>query len=263
MGCTKEEIEKQRKERLGVEKTNNQGCIMKIIEYINANHMTIQFLDEYKHIIHNVRWSHFTNGEIKNPYAKTVYQIGIKGDKYSSKTYEYKAWQHLMERCYDDKWKNKYKYYLNTSICNEWLLYENFYEWLHSQPNFDKWLNNRWALDKDILIKGNTVYSPETCCLVPPNVNSLFTKSNSIRGEYPIGVHWHKHKKIFAVKCRNPFIGKEIELGYYNDVNIAFNVYKEYKENIIKQVAEIEFNSGNISKQCYNAMMNYEVEITD
>lgn len=38
---------------------------------------------------------------------------------------------------------------------------------------------------------------------------------------------------------------------------------KKRKEEIIKQVAEMELSKGNISKQCYEAMMNYEVEITD
>lgn len=264
MGYTKEEIEKQKKDRLGLENVNNQGYIMKIIEYPNANHMTVQFLDEYNCIVQNVRWTHFVDGEIKNPYAKTVYGIGIKGNKYSSKSYEYKTWQHIMERCYSNKWRERYNYYSNTSMCKEWLLFENFYEWLHKQENFEKFLNgDRWAIDKDILIKDNDVYSPDTCCLVPVNVNSLFTKSNLIRGKYPIGVHWHKYNEKYAVKCRNPFINKEVELGYYDDVLTAFNVYKKYKENIIKQVAEIEYKSSNITKQCYDAMMKYEVEITD
>lgn len=39
--------------------------------------------------------------------------------------------------------------------------------------------------------------------------------------------------------------------------------YKKHKEEIIKQVAEIGYKSGNITKQCYDAMMAYEVEITD
>lgn len=30
-----------------------------------------------------------------------------------------------------------------------------------------------WHLDKDILLKGNKVYSPETCAFVPAKINSL------------------------------------------------------------------------------------------
>lgn len=43
----------------------------------------------------------------------------------------------------------------------------------------------------------------------------------------------------------------------------AFEAYKIYKELIIKQVAKEEFDIGNITKKCYDAMIHYEVEITD
>ena len=42
---------------------------------------------------------------------------------------------------------------------------------------------------------------------------------------------------------------------------LALQKYKEYKEKQIKKVAKEEFEKGNISKQCYNAMMSYEVTL--
>ena len=118
-----------------------------------------------------------------------------------------------------------------------------------------------WAVDKDILFKGNKVYSPNTCCLVPKNANNLFIKSNNVKREYPIGVT--KQYKNFTSRCQNPFTGKTESLGTFDTPEKAFMVYKQYKESIIKQVAQDEFNKGNITKICYDAMMNYEVEITD
>jgi hypothetical protein len=142
------------------------------------------------------------------------------------------------------------------------LSYENFYEWLHSQPNFDKWYNGkRWAVDKDIFVKRNKVYSPDTCCLVPQNVNCLFLKREAERGDYPIGVHYSENG--FIARCRNPFENRAEELGLYSTPEKAFNAYKTYKEDIIKQVAQIEFDAGNITEECYLAMMSYEVEIDD
>ena len=41
-----------------------------------------------------------------------------------------------------------------------------------------------------------------------------------------------------------------------------FLVYKNKKEFYIKQIAKEEYDNGNITKQCYDAMMKYEVEIT-
>lgn len=142
-------------------------------------------------------------------------------------------------------------------------MFENFCDWLRSQSNFDKWLNgSRWALDKDILVKRNKVYSPDTCCLVPQNVNCLFLKREAQRGKYPIGVRCREDG--FMAVCRNPFLDKAEEIGLYSTPENAFyQGYKPYKEDIIKRVAQIEFGKGNITKECCEAMMNYEVEIDD
>ena len=271
-GLTKKEREKQKQERLGMEKVNKQGCLMKVIEYNGCMDIIVEFQDEYKYKI-NTRWDHFKDGNIKNPYAPSTYNTGIIGTKYpisekinnkNKSTKEYKLWQRVLERCYNDKYKEKYPIYKDATCCKEWLYFPNFYEWVHSQENFEKWLNGeRWAIDKDILIKGNKIYSPETCCLVPQNVNSLFTKANSIRGDYPIGVHWHSANQKFCAKCRNPFINEEEIIGEYNDPIKAFYAYKKYKEKLIKQVAEDEYSNGNIIKSCYDSMMSYKVEITD
>ena len=250
--------------RLGKEIVNNQGCSMIIVEYIDANNITVEFQDEYKAKVH-ATYKNFTNGSIKNPYHPSVYGVGMVGVKYPTganwkDTKEYKAWNHMLERCYSKRLKDSRSTYKDVTCCKEWLCFENFYEWLHNQENFDKWYNNeRWAVDKDILIKGNKVYSPETCCLVPPNVNSLFTKRD--RGEFPVGVtkNWNR----FEASCMNPFTNKREYIGKYDTIEEAFLSYKEYKENIIKQIATIEYNKGNISEQCYEAMVNYKVEITD
>ena len=47
MQCnTRENIKKQKLERLGLEKLNKQGSLMKIIEYKNATNITVKFLGE-------------------------------------------------------------------------------------------------------------------------------------------------------------------------------------------------------------------------
>lgn len=252
--------------RLGEEKCNNQGCLMKIAEYNKAIDIVVEFQDEHKARVHT-NYNAFIKGMVENPYYTSVYGVGIRGNKYPTKingsmTKEYSAWFQMIRRCFNKKEKEKHPTYQNVACCDEWLLFENFYEWLHGQENFNKWLNgDKWAIDKDILVKGNKTYSPETCCLVPQNVNVLFTKHDAARGDCPIGVI--KHRDRYAARCMNPFIGKQITLGYRLTESSAFNVYKSYKENIIKQVARNEYLNGNITKACYEAMVNYEVEIDD
>lgn len=253
--------------RLGDEIVNNQGCLMKIIEYNNCDNIIVEFQDKYKANVHT-KYSHFLSGVVKNPYYPIVYGVGASGNKYPTshdgkRTKEHNSWNGMLTRCFDQKTKEKYPTYKDVICCEEWLLYENFYEWLHEQENFDKWLNgNRWAIDKDILIKNNKIYSPDTCCLVPMNVNCLFTKNgNNHLHILPIGID--KVGNEFLARCCNPIINKRERLGLYKTIEEAFFAYKSYKENLIKQVAEMEFDKGNITKSCYDAMMNYKVEIND
>lgn len=259
----------KREERIGQKRINCQGCLMKVIEYQNSNNITVEFQDEYKYKTKN-SWANFNIGNIRNLYTPTVCGVGIVGSKYKTSFNnihfkEYSTWKDILRRCYCENYTTKNSTYKDCSVCDEWLLYENFYEWLHSQENFEKWLNgDRWAIDKDIIKKGNKIYCPEYCCLVPMNVNSLFLKNDINRGEYPVGIHYNKRARSFVPSCNDPYIGKAVNLGYYGKPDDAFYLgYKPYKEKIIKQVAEDEYKKGNIIKRCYDSMMSYEVEITD
>lgn len=253
---------------LNEERLNQNGCPMKIVEYIDNRNIVVEFQDEYKARA-KTSYGNFKRGIVRNPYYPTVCGVGISGNKYpivenKRPTREYNAWLRMLNRCFDETVKKSQPTYKDVSMCDEWLLFDNFYEWLHSQPNFDKWYNNkRWAIDKDILVKRNKLYSPEMCCLVPQNVNCLFLKREAERGDYPIGVRY-KNNEGFIASCHNPFTNRNEQIGTYSTPENTFYLgYKPYKEDIIKRVAKIEFDAGNITKECYDAMMNYEVEIDD
>lgn len=248
------------------EKYNNQGCLMKIVEDNGCQNIVVEFQDEHKARV-KTTYGNFKLGSVRNPYAATVHGVGMTGNKYPAKindrnTKEYDTWASMLQRCFKIQLKEKQPTYENVTCCDEWLYFEKFYEWLHNQDNFKKWYENkRWAIDKDILVKGNKVYSPDTCCLIPQNVNCLFLKREAERGKYPIGVRYTNDG--FLACCNNPFTNKREELGYYSTPENAFLAYKKRKEEIIKQVAEVEYGAGNITEECYLAMMNYKVEIDD
>ena len=258
-------------QRIGLEKYNNEGYIMRIIQYDNVSNIVVEFQDEYMAKVHT-GFNCFKKGCTKNPYHTSLFGVGITGNKYpisyiddngkKKETKEYRAWRDMLRRCYDEKYK--YYTYKDVTVCKEWLLYDNFYEWLHSQENFEQWAKlERSALDKDIIHKGNKIYSSENCCLVPININSLFTKSNAVRGDLPIGVALSGKDYNGYVAYYNNGNKEKIYLGYYYSIEEAFQVYKQYKEKVIRRIAEEEYDKGNITEKCYNAMMNYEVEITD
>lgn len=242
---------------------------MKIIEYNKSNDIIVEFQDEYKAKVHT-QYSNFKSGTIKNPFSKSVYGIGVVGNKYEvqqnngKRTREYAAWRNIIKRSFNDEYKKEHPTYKDVTCCNEWLYYPNFYEWLHSQENFIKWIDNiKWSVDKDILVKGNKIYSPKTCCLVPQNVNCLFTKRDNDRGDCPIGVTYNKKSNKYWAQCENQLTNENSYIGSYDTKLKAFEAYKERKECIIKQVAQNEYLNSNITKQCYDAMMNYKVEIDD
>lgn len=269
MAVTKEELRKQKEGRLGEENYNYQGCLMKIIEYNKATDIVVEFQDKYKSRVHTA-YDNFKKGIVKNPYFPSVYGVGITGNKIPTRkgsdkehTKEYSAWITMLYRCYNEDFKKKEPSYIGVTCCDEWLYFENFYAWLHSQENFNKWYNeSHWHLDKDVIKKDNKIYCPEYCSLVPKNVNELFTNRKNHRGEYPIGVTYNKINKRICARCCDGY-GNFIFLGYYNTEEEAFYAYKEYKEKVIKRVAQEEYDAGNITKRCYESMMNYEVEITD
>lgn len=185
--------------------------------------------------------------------GKNDYESNIKYNKVHIQSYH--TWEQMLKRCYNEKFKEKNQTYKDCKVCDEWLSFKNFKIW------FDEHYIEGYALDKDILFKGNKLYSPQTCCFVPIEVNSLLTKSQKQRGDYPIGVHFRKdNKKYFAYTSKK---GKRVNIGFFDNPTDAFKAYKAKREAIIKEIALEYFLSGKIAENVYNALMNYKVEIDD
>ena len=169
-----------------------------------------------------------------------------------------KVWGSMIQRCSDNKLHQVENTYADCQICEDWKLFSNFYKWFCD--NYYELEDESVQLDKDILIKGNKLYSPQTCCFVPHTINSLFTKSNKMRGNTPIGVSWITRDRVYRAQC-NDGRKHRIGLGDCHTPEEAFNAYKIYKEKVIKQIAE-EYKNV-IPQKVYEAMYKYEVEITD
>ena len=258
-----------KKKRLGEERYNNKGCKMKIIEYNNACNIIVEFQDEYKAKVHS-SYQMFKKGIISNPYYPNVYGVGYVGvGKYSEKEYQkiYDHWHDMIKRCYDPYFINKKGniVYKDVFVEEDLLNLQNFGKWF--EENYYEIPNEVMCLDKDILFKGNKIYSRDTMIFVPKRINTLFTKGDKCRGNLPIGVTIKKDKdKInLYVSCSTYKDGKR-KCKYLGRLPInrpfqAFTIYKNFKEKYIKQVAD-EYK-GLIPEKLYNAMYNYEVEIND
>lgn len=168
-----------------------------------------------------------------------------------------KVWGSMWQRCNDPKLHQVEETYIGCKVCDEWKSFIKFFEWFCD--NYYTIENESVQLDKDILLKGNKLYSPDTCCFVPHTINSLLTKSDRKRGKYPIGVTWITRDRVYRAQCMR--FGKTIALGEFSTPEEAFYAYKKYKENVIKEVADKY--KPLIPGKVYEALYNYEVDITD
>ena len=232
----------------------------KVLKYNNSKDVVIEFLKTGYET--SVELGNIRNGEIKDPYAHSVCGVGAIGNKYPSTingvhTKEYALWADMLRRCYSDSFKKKQPTYEGCEVSNKFKSYEYFYEWCNKQIGFGV---KGWQLDKDLLIKGNKVYSENTCVFTPSEINSLLINCTATRGEHLIGVCWSKTANAFKATVRKSK-GKQEYLGCFKTELEAFKAYKKAKEAIVKEQAE-KWKSQ-IDIRAYNALMNYQVEIDD
>ena len=237
--------------------TNNCGKLV-VLEYENTSNLKVKFIDTAYET--TTRANQLRKGEVKDRSLPSVYGVGIIGNGIARvcgvETRDYQLWKSMLCRCYDEKYSNKYPTYKDCTVSDNFKYFPYFKEWCHRQIGFDQ---EGWHLDKDILVKGNKVYSENVCAFVPSEVNSLFIKCDSLRGDYPVGVRYRKRFDKFESQVT--LYGKMVYLGTFNTPEEAFQAYKQAKEAYIKEVANKW--KGQIDPRVYEALMNYQVEITD
>ena len=236
--------------------TNSCGDLI-IIEYINYCDVKVKFLDTG--YTTNTKMTHVKNGKVRDYLKPILFGVGILGlnfTKGESSTPMYDLWSGVMIRCYSPAWHKRKPSYVNCTSSDNFKYYPYFKEWCNKQIGFG---NKGWQLDKDILVKGNKIYSEDTCCFVPLEINNLFIKGDAVRGKYPVGVNWSSNKNKFM--SRVSINGKRNYLGEYDTPEEAFYAYKQAKETYIKELANKW--KDQIDPRVYEALMNYQVEITD
>lgn len=149
----------------------------------------------------------------------------------------YVLWNSVNKRCDTEAEKRKGRtWYLESE--NHFEGFGAFVSWCHDQQGYGNKdaLGNKWQLDKDLLVLGNKVYSPDTCIFVPSKINSLLLSSKSIRGEYPIGVCFNKRFGKFVSQVNDE--GKRKSLGYFTCPMKAHKAWQEFKVSKILEESE-------------------------
>lgn len=194
--------------------------------------------------------------------TRLVQGIGWNNGKYPvfnegirDKTYD--IWQKMLHRCYGSKVGKSCATYVGCEVSENFKSYHLFHQWSENQIGFRE---QGFQLDKDLLVKGNKLYSEATCLYLPKELNCLIIKSDKSRGTYPIGVCWDRNCNKFCVKLHTVGRGL-IHIGLFTTVSSAFQAYKKAKEDYVK--AQAEKWQALIDPRAYAALIAYEVLMTD
>lgn len=161
----------------------------------------------------------------------------------------YKTWTSMIRRCYSDKYHKHKPTYIGCTVCDEWKYFSNFEKWF--KENYKDGL----VLDKDILIQGNKVYSPQTCCFVPSYINGLLAMNAKNRGKFKTGVYFHQNK--YVAQCGINKVQQRV--GMFDNEDEAHEAYKKAKYAEIKRVATEAMQKGDINERVYNALLNFKI----
>lgn len=176
----------------------------------------------------------------------------------------YQTWTNMLQRCYGDKWHERHPSYRGCSVCQEWLRFSNFKNWMEHQD----WENKQ--LDKDLLFPGNKIYSPTTCAFVSKRINTFLIESNAARGELPIGVYYMKKSKHRKSELNKPYSacvkisGKKKHIGYFSTPEEAHQAWLTAKLELAKNLAaEIIAEGGDprVAKALIGRYENYKENV--
>lgn len=234
-----------------------------VIKYINKRNVFIKFIDTGYECV--VDLGNIRKGAVKDKLLPSVQGVGIVGDEVTREDgqllKEYKLWSGMLTRCYSTTLHLSQPTYQGCSTSENFKYFSYFKKWCHNQIGFNSVdeKGHPFQLDKDILVKGNKIYSEDTGCFIPREINSLLLSAKKLRGESLIGVSYHardkKYTSTLVIDKKNLF------LGYFDTELEAFNAYKQAKEAHIKDVANKW--KDKVDPRVYEGLMNYQVEITD
>ena len=240
--------------RIGLKKENKNGYKMRIIE-VDGSKIKVYFFDSKE--IKESTWVEWKRGTIKPNYSPSIFGVGIVGEDYSlihekdnkkKQLRSYITWKGMLERCYTTDCGSSYE---GCSVCDEWLYYPNFKKWYDSNY-YDVNNGERMHLDKDILHRGNRIYSPENCMFVPNKINIQFKSCGNVKyTDLPTGITIHPTTKGYTVSCGN----KRRKYGVIN-LKEAIQIYYKFKKELLEEV--LSNYEGLLSEYIYNFLHNYD-----
>lgn len=213
-----------------------------VIRYHSCENIDVQF-ENTKTIVRGARSGNIKNGSVRDPFARTTRGVGYWGiGPYDFRDHfpAYQAWSGMLTRSYytsPNEGNKPQNSYLGCGVVDEWHNFQNFAEWFYRQPRHD---DPTYELDKDLKLEGNKTYGPETCVLIPRELNSFLSYNKS--GRFAPGVGQKNNSKNYYASIS--FRGKRKFLYGFKTIEEASTVYEKERRRLIVKLACFLYNEG-------------------
>lgn len=198
--------------------------------------------------------------KVKDFMARTLMGVGYLGrptrnNKDPVEAIAKKFWISMILRCYDERRLVSRPTYRGCSVSPEWQCFANFYDWFLEQYS-SGYYRDGYQLDKDLILQGNKVYSPDKCVLLPLQLNSLLQVKKQSENKYLPGVNFDKSRGLFKSEVNFKgvrYYGKRVE----SEIE-AFTEYKQTKERLVREEAENWI--GLLPEVAVNSLREYSLD---
>lgn len=193
--------------------------------------------DEQFNSIDKSNLSEIPNGsEWKNAIKRTVFGVGYLDEgpyiafNHGEPTKAYYTWANMLKRCYCESSLKARPTYAGCSVCSEWHSFQNFACWF-----YDNYIEG-YHLDKDTLVDGNKVYSPDTCVFISHADNNIKARAKSY-------TFYHEDFGVVEVYNLNKFCNENgLNSGHMCSVNsgdrVSHKGWKKPESEADKQARE-------------------------
>ncbi|CAH9014585.1 putative homing endonuclease HNH [Vibrio phage 496E54-1] len=251
---------------IGAQFPTTSGGNVVVLEYINSKRVLVKFINTGSEVW--TRTVHIRSGLIKDKLSPRLQGVGYIGTgpysptHYNSvkgvweNTFHYNRFGGMIYRCYNPK---SYETYKDSFVEEKWHNFQTFAGWVDSEWKEEYRVSGiQFELDKDLLVKGNKVYSESTCCLIPKEVNMTLVKGDKHRGSSLIGTSLTKKGRF---RARGYFNGVAIELGLFDEEHLAFEAYKKNKKRETDRL--VEKYRGFLRDDVIQALSEYKIDKGD
>ena len=179
-------------------------------------------------------------------FGQGINDIGFERESYAS-------WHSMHRRCYSAVYQKNKPTYIGCSVAEDWKILSNYDQW------FNKHFHKGFQLDKDLLFYGNKIYSEDTCCFLPNEINGALRNDYGQNG-LPPGVSYKTESSKYIAQLSQNIDGKRkgIHLLSSNSIESCAVAYQIAKKDYLCSLAEKWKNF--LTAKAYNALLTFNFE---